>query len=851
MQARLWDLISGPPVELGEQSYLKAALASTVLWRVSSIGVLWCVFLYLPVVLPFFVVRKPAGFLLPAVWVAAPLISVVLVRRGHLRAAAWVLVASWWCVATILVSLNGGVHSAGMGLFVPVIVFAGWLLGKAAAIFAGVLFFAISLAFALVEHYGIVLPKYFPGSPIVIWAIFLLATSQLIVALLLVYTTFGNALLLARERARTLSMLAGALHESEERLRTIFDATPDAILILNSEAHIMEVNDAASRQLGYSREELLKIGVGEFVAPEFRARARSRFPQMESRPSFESRHLRKDGIEVPVELNTRRIIYCGQPALLAVARDISERKQAELELQVSEARFRTLTEQAPIAISMARDGRVIYSNPTYLQIFGFDGTDDLYNRSYLELYAPQCREEVRERAERRAQSLPVPRDYEATGLRTDGSEFPMLVSVITMEFAEGPALVAFITDLTEAKQAQEEHSRLEEQFRQAQKLESIGRLAGGIAHDFNNLLTVINGYSEMGLGMVHGGSLHDCLAEIRKAGERAAGLTHQLLAFSRKQVVEPQPVDLNEVILDSYKMLRRVVGEDIEMIIDLDRETGQVMADPGQLHQVLLNLVVNARDAMPTGGRLTLRTSRWQMEQSAAASFPGAGAGPYVVMEVSDTGVGMTEDVQQKMFDPFFTTKPKGAGTGLGLSTVYGIVQQSGGWIGVESQPGMGATFRIGLPLRTHMGSQLRRDELPPAQLEGTETVLVVEDQEDVRKLVLAVLQEYHYRTLEASSGSEALEIVEGYDGPIHLMLTDLIMPGMTGKQTADRLRAVRPEMKVLYMSGYSDDVISRRGMLDAGIDYIAKPFTPETLARKIRLVLERDVTNSVTRAGS
>jgi PAS domain S-box-containing protein len=751
-------------------------------------------------------------------------------------------------VATILVGLNGGVHSAGMGLFIPVIVFAGWLLGKRAAVCSGVLFFALSLTLALVEHYGMVLPKYFPGSPVVIWAVYLLATSQLIVAILLVYTTFGTALVLARERARALSMLADSLHESEERLRTIFDAAPDGIFILNAEGHIIEVNEGASRQLGYSRGELLKIGVGGFVAPEFRARAKGRFPKMESMPSFESCHLRKDGVEVPVELNTRRIIYCGEPALLAVARDISERKKAEHELEVSEARFRTLTEQAPIAISIARKGRVIYSNPTYLQIFGFQGAEDLYNRSILELYAPQCRDEVRERAERRSKGLPVPRDYEAIGLRTDGSEFPMLVSVITMQFAEGPSLVAFITDLTEAKRAQEERSHLEQQFRQAQKLESIGRLAGGVAHDFNNLLTVINGYSEMGLGMVRdSGSLHDCLAEIRKAGERAAGLTHQLLAFSRKQVVEPKAVDINEVILDSYKMLQRVVGEDIEMIMDLDREAGQVLADPGQLHQVLLNLVVNARDAMPSGGRLMLRTSLRQLDEAAVESLPGTNPGLYVVMEVSDTGVGISEDVQQKMFDPFFTTKPKGAGTGLGLSTVYGIVQQSGGWIGVESQLGQGATLRIGLPLQSQTGSPLRREELAPAQLEGTETILVVEDQEDVRKLVLAVLQEYHYRTVEASSGSEALKIVEEHDGPIHLMLTDLIMPGMTGKETADRLTLARPEMKVLYMSGYTDDVISRRGMLDAGIEYIAKPFTPEALVRKIRLVLGRDVTNSAT----
>jgi len=243
---------------------------------------------------------------------------------------------------------------------------------------------------------------------------------------------------------------------------------------------------------------------------------------------------------------------------------------------------------------------------------------------------------------------------------------------------------------------------------------------------------------------------------------------------------------------------------------------------------------------MPSGGHLTLRSSRLQLDQIAAASFPGTNPGPYVVMEVSDTGLGISEEIQQKIFDPFFTTKPEGAGTGLGLSTVYGIVRQSGGWIKVESQPGMGATFQIGLPLLAEFDSQALSVKLPVTQLQGSETVLVVEDQDEVRKLVLAILAKYQYRTLEASSGGEALSMVENHSGPIHLMLTDLIMPGMTGKQSADQLRLVRPELKVLYMSGYTDDVISRRGLLDAGIDYIAKPFTPEGLAQKIRIVLGR-----------
>jgi PAS domain S-box-containing protein len=848
MAARLWKLLAGPPAEIAEGKDLKTALTATVLWRVSVIGILWCAFVYFPLIVPLFVVRKGDACLLGAIWIGAPLATVILVRQRRICTASWVLLAGWWGVATLLVALSGGIHSVGVGLFVPLIVFTGWLFGKRAVLCATGLFFAMTLALALFEEYGVTMPRYFPGTPLAIWSVFLLAASQLVVSLVLVYAAFGDALTLARRRAGELSQLAQELQESEDRLRTIVEAAPDGIFILNAAGRIVGVNEAATRQLGYTRGELLQLGVADFVAPEFRERAKSRFPDMESRPPYESRHLRKDGTEVPVELNTRRLVYAGEPALLAVARDISERKEAQLELQVSEARFRTLTEDAPIAISISRQGRVLYGNPMYLRMFGLRGPEDLNDRVTLDSFTP---EEVSERAMRRDQGLSAPREYEAVGCRMDGSEFPMLVSVSAMQFAEGPALVAFITDLTEQKRAQEERERLEQQFRQAQKLESIGRLAGGVAHDFNNLLTVINGYAEMGLGMLHdGGAPHDCLTEIRKAGERAAGLTHQLLAFSRKNVLEPQAVDLNDLIQDSYKMLRRVVGEDIEIVTDLGRP-GQVMSDPGQIHQILLNLVVNARDAMPTGGQITLRTRRLELDQAAAVRLPGASPGSYALVEVIDTGMGMSEEVQQKIFEPFFTTKPKGAGTGLGLSTVYGIVQQSGGWIAVESHPQKGSTFRIGFPRRTGAGSQAGRVVQQAVQLEGRETVLVVEDQDDVRRLVVSVLQEYGYQTLEASSGDGALAIVERHEGTIDLMLTDLIMPGMTGRQAAEKLRLMRPAMKVLYMSGHADDVITRRGGLETGIDYIAKPFTPELLLRKIRTVLGGAAANTLKRAGS
>ena len=480
------------------------------------------------------------------------------------------------------------------------------------------------------------------------------------------------------------------------------------------------------------------------------------------------------------------------------------------------------------------DGNIQYCNPAFERISGY-GYKEVAGRNPRFLKSGKQSKEFYDELWATIRSGSVWTGH-FINRRKDGSLFEEDATISPIRDPGGE-----LTGFVAAKRDVTERVSLENQLKQAQKLESIGRLAGGVAHDFNNLLTVINGWSEMGLGRLpEGDPTRELLIEIRKAGERAEGLTRQLLAFSRRRVIEPSVVSVNELILESSKMMRRIVGEHIDIATDLDQKASHVMTDPGQFHQVLMNLVVNARDAMPTGGRITLRSSQQQLDQIAAASFPDTKPGLYAVIEVSDTGVGMSEDVQQRVFDPFFTTKPEGAGTGLGLSMVYGIVRQCGGWIKVESQLGMGATFRVGLPLLAPPDSGARPVQRPATELRGSETVLVVEDQDEVRKFVLAILESYGYRTLEASSGAAALRTVEDHRGPIHLMLTDVIMPGMTGKQSADRLRLVRPQMKVLYMSGYTDEVISREGVLDAGIDYIAKPFTPEALAQKIKTVLGR-----------
>ncbi|HEX5855033.1 MAG TPA: ATP-binding protein, partial [Thermoanaerobaculia bacterium] len=385
-----------------------------------------------------------------------------------------------------------------------------------------------------------------------------------------------------------------------------------------------------------------------------------------------------------------------------------------------------------------------------------------------------------------------------------------------------------------------ERGALEEQLRQSQKMEAVGRLAGGIAHDFNNLLTVIGGYGELLLNAVpRGDPNREPLEEIVAAGERAASLTRQLLAFSRKQILMPELLDLNSIVAGMDKMLRRLIGEDVDFVTRLDTSAGRVRADPGQLEQVIMNLAVNARDAMPRGGKLTIETANADLDEVYARRHAPVATGPYVMLAVSDTGVGMDAETQARIFEPFFTTKEKGKGTGLGLSTVFGIVNQSGGNVWVYSEPGKGTTFKIYLPRVEEAPMPHETPSGLYSSVQGTETILVVEDEVSIRTLARKVLESVGYRVVEAKSGPEALELVRRSGDPIHLLLTDLVMPEMAGTELASRLLESRPELRILYMSGYSDDAVVRHGLLDHRHHFLPKPFTPQVLLRKVREVLE------------
>jgi len=413
--------------------------------------------------------------------------------------------------------------------------------------------------------------------------------------------------------------------------------------------------------------------------------------------------------------------------------------------------------------------------------------------------------------------------------RKDGATFPVEISLSPLT-TEADTVIVAVRDITARRQ-------LEDQLRQVQKMEAVGRLAGGVAHDFNNILGVILGHSQILLsGMGPNDPRRPRVDQIMSASQRAAGLTRQLLAFSRRQVFETRVLDLNQTIESVIKMLGRLIGEDVTLSFRPGESLGRVRADPTQIEQVLMNLAVNARDAMPDGGRLVIETTTAAIDDDYVRVHGGAAPGRYLCIAVSDTGHGMSKDVQAHIFEPFFTTKEPGKGTGLGLSTVYGIVKQSEGFIYLYSEPGRGTTFKIYLPV---VGGEVEKPAEPPPARPGSETVLLVEDEEGLRELIDELLEESGYHVLAAENPTKAIEIAERHEGVIHLLLTDVVMPQMNGRELARRVKQRRPDVRVLYMSGYTEDTIANQGVLEAGSSLISKPFTQESLSRKLRELLD------------
>jgi two-component system cell cycle sensor histidine kinase/response regulator CckA len=524
----------------------------------------------------------------------------------------------------------------------------------------------------------------------------------------------------------------------------------------------------------------------------------------------------------------------------AVEREIREgkdrraRRQAEQALGLSEARFARLAESGIIGIVVADvTGTVHEANDAYLNMMGYARTELVGVVPWTDTSPPEWAELDRHAFEQLTATGVAPM-WEKELYRKDGTRLPILIGAAMLD---GSNCISFIADLTARKQTEAALRRSEGQFRQAQKMEAIGILAGGVAHDFNNLLSVVLSYSEMLMqDLLESDPMRADLDEIKRAGERGTALTRQLLAFSRQQILEPQVIDLNEVIGNMDKMLRRLIREDVTLHTIPFTGLGNCKSDIGQIEQVIMNLVVNARDAMVNGGTLTIATANVDLDHAYATTHLGVKVGRYVMLSVADTGVGMDEATRARIFEPFFTTKEKGKGTGLGLSTVFGIVEQSGGSVWVTSEPGQGTTFKIYLP-RTDEAQSVTSPKMAVTTLRGLETILLVEDEDQIRLVAREILQRHGYNVIEARNAGEALLTCEQHVGTIPLLLTDLVMPQMNGKQLADRLGPLHPEMKVLFMSGYTDGVLV--GELASGSAFLQKPLTPSALTRKVREVLD------------
>jgi PAS domain S-box-containing protein len=626
-----------------------------------------------------------------------------------------------------------------------------------------------------------------------------------------------------------------ALRESETRFRRLAESGLVGIVVTDDATGSFDANDAFLKMVGYSRQEVearrlswssMMPGEWQHLNDSMRSRLRT---DGVSR-SWEQEYLRKDGTRVPAMVGVATLE--GERSI-SIAMDLSERNRIKDALKTSEARYRRIIETTNEGIWMVdTESITTFVNHRMASMLGHDPSA-IEGRSMIEF----LHEESRAARASRPYEQRGPAQAELRFKRKDDSDLWVLLDSTPMFDARGryEGALSMAIDITQTK-------RLEEQLRQAQKMEAVGGLAGGIAHDFNNILSVILSYANLLIENLDAGSIRSDIEEIRRAGERAADLTRQLLAFSRKQILQPRNLDLNQIVGATQKMLRRLLGEDVELAV-VTTEVGTIFADRGQIEQIIMNLLVNARDAMPRGGKVTIETRNVELDAAYAASHHEVLPGAYVMMSVSDTGTGMDAATQARIFEPFFTTKETGKGTGLGLSTVFGIVMQSRGHIAVESEPTQGTTFKIYFP---HSDGSVEKSVPPPplATLQGTETILVVEDQDQVRTVIRTILQRLGYNVLEAQNGGEAFLTCEEYGGTIHLLMTDAVMPRMNGRELALRLHPMRPEMKVLFISGYADHGGDPTA-LESRRFFLHKPIIPDTLARKVREVLDRPLSPS------
>lgn len=717
------------------------------------------------------------------------------------------------------------------------------LLGLRAGIAAALMSSATLLAIGLLGHAAPEMMSAFWNFDFAGWMIitlnFTFINTLLTLAIGTVLAALNNAL--KREVAAR-----STLERERKLLRTLFDALPDIVFTKDTEGRFVNANPAALAQFGFEREEQLAgKSVFDFFPRELAEAYRTDdLNVIAGQPLLdrEERGLDREGkpiwfltIKVPLRDANGAII-----GLIGICRDITSRKKSEAERSRLLAQLQLQIERMPLAYLLTdADFRYIRWNPAAERMFGFAEAEVLGKRPF-DVIVPQQSQTLVSSIFEKIKAGNMEAHGESENCTKDRGTIlcEWYNTPMFDEHGDFAGLLSLAQNITDRK-------NLEGALRQSQKMDAVGRLAGGVAHDFNNLLTVINGHSEILLALpALNAGVRDSVKAISAAGERAAGLTRQLLSFSRQTILQPKVLDLNAVVADTVMLLRRLIGEDILLATTLAPDLRRVKVDPSQLDQVLMNLAVNARDAMPKGGRLTIETANVDLGEDCSATHLGCHAGPHVMLVMTDTGCGMTPEVLARIFEPFYTTKEVGKGTGLGMAMVFGIMQQSGGCINATSKPGVGTTITIYFPAVSEPAAKKEAAD-PKIAVGGTETILLVEDEDAVRRLVVANLQIHGYNVLTAIDGKDALHVMQSYRGPLHLILTDVVMPNINGPEMVATLREQFPDVKALFMSGYTDDDVIRHGLLEADVSFIQKPFTPVALRHKIRQVLDEKALGS------
>jgi len=618
--------------------------------------------------------------------------------------------------------------------------------------------------------------------------------------------------------------------------RALLEAAPDAMVIVNQTGEIVLLNLQAEKQFGYLPDELVGQKVKNIIPKGFAERLladglRSGADALTQQigTGIELTGRRKDGSAFPIEIMLSPLDVVDGVLVTAAIRDITERKEREYDL----SRLAAVVESSHDAIvGLTPEGVILTWNYGAERTYGYSAAE-AEGRSFMFL-SPADRVVECPKLLERVQRGGTLQPFETVHVKKDGTRIHISLTLSPIKNADGR-----VVGISSVARDVSEGINLQEMLRQTQKMEAAGQLAGGVAHDFNNIIGVILGFTGLLLERLNPDDpLYKDISQIQKAGDRAALLTRQLLAFSRKQVLQTKVLDLNTVVGGAKELLERLIGEDIELLVVLDPALGLIEADAGQLEQIMMNLAVNARDAMPRGGKLTIETSNVEIDEEYSARHPALLPGSHAMLSVTDAGCGMDANTKARIFEPFFTTKEVGKGTGLGLSTVYGIVQQSRGSVWVYSEVGIGTTFKIYFPCVSPVLENAAPSDKPVKVEGGSQTILLVEDETALLEVTHRSLETLGYAILAAQSPAEAIRISEGHPGPIHLMVTDVIMPGMSGAQLASRLSVLRPEMKVLYVSGYTDGSIVRHGVLKAGLAFLQKPFPPKTLAQKVSELL-------------